>query len=93
MSQPYTCPEGHHWQPPTGDLALLCPVCGGKAVAPVAASQPGTLASAIHSRQPDSDKGERTLPIAAVKPAASASRGVPGYEILGELGRGGMGVV
>src|SRR5262249_52843935 len=34
-----------------------------------------------------------TLPLAAAPPDEFAGPAVPGYEVLGELGRGGMGVV
>jgi eukaryotic-like serine/threonine-protein kinase len=42
---------------------------------------------------PDVTVGPPTLPLPDSPPSPAAPEGVPGYEILGELGRGGMGVV
>jgi serine/threonine protein kinase len=55
---------------------------------------PGTLPYPLRQADPGPPEGQ-TLPCppAGPSPPASEAPRVPGYEILGELGRGGMGVV
>src|SRR5262245_2763763 len=93
MAEQWICPRGHQWQTPlrgepsSQATPALCPVCGAPAsrdcqpesVTVQASSQPGN-----------------GLPTAPTIPASTAAAGrvdVPGYAVLGELGRGGMGVV
>jgi WD40 repeat protein len=97
MSLSLTCPNGHRWDPtcngtatlPPGDLA--CPECGAVVPFPVAA----ILADAPRPDAPP-NSGSATfltggaLPVPADRVIDAAP---PGYEVLGELGRGGMGVV
>jgi WD40 repeat protein len=70
--------------------SLACPVCGAAALKPPAASSPprpgpaADLAATIATVGPAAP-----VPV----PALPGCPTVPGYEILSELGRGGMGVV
>jgi WD40 repeat protein/serine/threonine protein kinase len=90
----FTCPRGHSWQQPGSDV---CPVCGSSAdrfpssVDPEAARPPTERQEApLSSIAPGSVVTDPALWWPADMPALPQ---VPGYELLGELGRGGMGVV
>ncbi len=93
MSTPVTCPQGHRWE--FGPAAVACPVCGADP-ADEPTEVPGHL-----TVPPDATPGamplERALSPTRVGPpparGAAAATAVPGYQILGVLGRGGMGVV
>jgi serine/threonine-protein kinase len=86
MSEFSTCLQGHRWETASKISAAgngACPVCGG----PALAFEAETLAPPTRAAEP------ATLPPAPIVPATEFAVSIPGYEILGELGRGGMGVV
>src|ERR1700722_16816603 len=88
MSQLFTCPKGHQWQITTAaaNLSALrkstCPVCGAGGESLTEVGRLGDLTTGADT---------------PTEPRPELMRGVfpnvPGYEILSELGRGGMGVV
>jgi hypothetical protein len=99
MSVRLTCPQGHQWEvasvgsDPAKIAPAVCPVCG----AAVALPARDAVASEAETLPPAAAREPETLPSVPRPPAESTTTGsrvtVPGYEILRELGRGGMGVV
>jgi serine/threonine-protein kinase len=91
MGRTFKCSSGHEWEDTWGDdisLAsgqIVCPVCGDRQPAVM----PATIAAVV---QP---AGVSSVPTIGgpVTPRLPEKIEVPGFEILGELGRGGMGVV
>src|SRR5262249_47563694 len=96
MADQWTCPRGHKWQTPsrretTAEVTpALCPLCGRTALSrsSVEGARPETIdvASVPQTRQART----LTFPSSTTSPPKID---VPGYEIVGELGRGGMGVI
>src|SRR5262245_11791492 len=91
MRKPFCCPQGHSWEVTVGGPGvavlpyLACPICGQTAQT---VDPEGSLS--------ESGTGETLGPAtdqAAPPPPGHAWAALIGYEILGELGRGGMGVV
>jgi tetratricopeptide (TPR) repeat protein len=98
MARLLTCLRNHQWELPAAgpapDTVAHCPVCG----AGVAQPPPEAAAAETPPSRPGPavDSAAEPLTIPPSPPAAEALSdrvAVPGYEVRGELGRGGMGVV
>src|SRR5437762_14300365 len=87
MSRRFTCPLGHQWESST-DLtpeqteAPVCSVCASLLATP---PLPGPATQSHLPWLPS--------PAARKRPAGEPLVQVPGYHVMEELGRGGMGVV
>jgi serine/threonine protein kinase len=86
MSVRYTCALGHQWEP-AGTDAPFCPHCGHLAVN----ADADVADASTHLQQPAPGQTESLSPPGPVD--LLLRHGIPGYEILGEVARGGMGIV
>ena len=89
MDAHLSCPRGHCWPLPDARVGasslLLCPVCGPIAAARLS-EHDGAAADSLPGDQP-------TVRLRTFPRACRDAPQVAGYEVLCELGRGGMGVV
>src|SRR5215207_9998259 len=96
MKKVHTCPKGHQWEALADDTAPSCPHC-------MPTVQLGPDPRGCASAAPDQTTALPSLPAAGPRdptpadpppdPPPACKVLVPGYEVLCELGRGGMGVV
>jgi hypothetical protein len=102
MSRTISCPQGHHWEPADGGATEQehCPICGASALisssdAEESYPQSAWPTSVVRGAPPDPASRLATVRTGPSMPGISPPErlSIPGYEIVGELGRGGMGVV
>src|SRR5262245_19350268 len=101
MARLAKCPQHHVWSPtaPDDPAALTCPVCGQTGATLALGSADSTIDTQTLDAKlvPPVVDDIETLVLPADhrvrRPTPGGAPTVPGYEIVRELGRGGMGVV
>jgi serine/threonine-protein kinase len=88
MADAHTCPSGHRWD---GDESAGCPVCAAESRNQSASDTEGS--DIFDEFPPPPSPGSLGRAPSPRPDAPAGSPTIPGYELLGELGRGGMGVV
>src|SRR5512145_394277 len=91
MSLLLTCPSGHQWQVAESesypaDMQFACPVCS---VSVSLSESQSTISCSAPFKAADIGDSTESRPAGA----AEHRQHFPGFEILNELGRGGMGIV
>lgn len=91
MRKTFRCPQGHTWSleldgsTPNVLAEMVCPECGNSAQTVSGGGAGAESVAEVPNLNPSQADSKQASPDASIT--------VPGYEILRELGRGGMGVV